>query len=688
MSTAMQNQTTELGTQPVGKLLFKLSMPAIAAQIINLLYNVVDRMYIGHMDVVGRDALTGVGVCLPLLMIITAFASLVGAGGSPRASIFLGKGDKDMAEKTLGNSVSVLLIFSVTLTLIFQFFAEDMLMLFGASENTIGYALDYILIYSLGTVFVQMTLGLNAYITAQGFANTSMLTVLIGAVLNIILDPIFIFVFDMGVKGAATATIISQCASMIWILCFLTGKKTTLKIKIKNLKLDPKVFLPCLGLGMGVFIMQSTESLLAICFNASLYRYGGDVAVGSMTILSSVMQASMLPIMGLGQGAQPIISYNYGATKPSRVRRTMRLLLVTCLAYSITLWIAVEAFPLTFIKIFNDDPALVEFSIPALRLYMLGTGLFGAQLACQQGFISIGYAKSSLTVAIVRKIILLIPLIYILPLLPFNMHPSMAVLMAEPIADTLSILFTVILFSIQFKKAIHVLDEKSDSEHNFGLSYRFARWLVRTFCPKMKTIWEEPFRGNPSIFACNHDRAYGPVAMCAYFDLKDTTRPWINDEVLSAKTLPAYVREDYWWPHGKWYTPILDYTLAYIYAALLPPILRGSDSIAVRHDAGTIATLHKSLKYLKDGMNLMLFPELPNGYNTYSDELYEGFVSLGKLCYRKNKSLIDFYPVYIDWKAHEIRVGKAIAYDPEVPLPDFTKKTCDSIKAHFKNQGK
>ena len=381
-----QNQTEELGTCSVGKLLFKLAVPAIAAQIINLLYNLVDRMYIGHIAEVGKLALTGVGVCLPLIMLISAFAALVSMGAAPRASIFLGKGEKDNAEKTLGNSFSLLVIISIILTLIFFFFAEDLLLIFGASENTIEYATSYMKIYSIGTIFVQLTLGLNAFISAQGFAKVSMMTVLIGAIFNIVLDPILIFGFNMGVSGAALATIISQALSMLWILKFLTGKKTTL--------------------GLAPFIMQATESLIAVCFNSSLLKYGGDIAVGAMTILTSVMQFSMLPLNGLTQGGQPILSYNYGAKNPERVKKAFKILLISCVTYSMILWALAMITPKSFVLIFNNDPELLDFTSNALRIYMALSGIFGIQIACQQSFIALGNAKTSLFLALLRKIIL------------------------------------------------------------------------------------------------------------------------------------------------------------------------------------------------------------------------------------------------------------------------------------------
>ena len=460
-----QNQTEELGSCSVGKLLFKLAVPAIAAQIINLLYNLVDRMYIGHIDNIGKLALTGVGVCLPLIMLISAFAALVSMGAAPRASIFLGKGEHENAEKTLGNSFSLLIILSLIITVIFFFFSEDLLLLFGASENTIEYAVDYMKIYSLGTIFVQLTLGLNAFISAQGFATVSMMTVLIGAIFNIILDPILIFGFNMGVSGAALATIISQSLSMIWILFFLTGKKSTLKLRRKNLRLSKEIIIPSIILGLSPFIMQATESLIAVCFNSSLLKYGGDIAVGAMTILTSVMQFSMLPLTGLTQGGQPIISYNYGAKNSARVKKAFNLLLISCVSYSFILWALAMITPRSFVLIFNNDPELVEFTSHALRIYMAVSCVFGVQIACQQSFIALGNAKTSLFLALLRKIILLIPLIYIIPM--FMSDKTTAVFMAEPVADLLAVTTTSILFFIQFRKAMKEISNTKDSENKF-----------------------------------------------------------------------------------------------------------------------------------------------------------------------------------------------------------------------------
>ena len=452
----MQDKKEFLGTEPIGKLLVKLAIPTVIAQLINMLYNIVDRIYIGHIPGEGSLALTGVGVCMPLIMIVSAFAALVSAGGAPRASIFMGKQEHDMAEKTLGNCLGLQIIVSFVLTAILLLFNEKLLLAFGASENTIAYATAYMNIYALGTVFVQLTLGMNSFITAQGFTKISMVSVMIGAVCNIILDPIFIFGLNMGVRGAALATILSQAVSCVWVVSFLCGKKTFLHIKLSNMRIDAKIILPCIALGMATFIMQSTESVISVCFNSSLLKYGGDIAVGAMTILTSVMQFAMLPMQGVAQGAQPILSYNYGAKNAARVKKAFGILLRTCLTYSVVLWAVIELVPGLFVSIFTPDPALREFAAPALRVYMGGILLFGIQIACQMAFTSLGKAVNSIVVAVVRKIVLLIPLIYILPNLVSN--KVMGVYLAEPVADVLAVTFTAILFAFQFKKAMKEIE--------------------------------------------------------------------------------------------------------------------------------------------------------------------------------------------------------------------------------------
>ena len=454
-----------LGKEPVGKLLLKLALPTVTAQIINMLYNIVDRIYIGHIPEIGEAALTGVGVCMPLIMIVTAFSAFAAYGGAPRTSIYMGQGDHDSAEKTLGNCFAVQFIISVLLTAALLLWNRDFLMAFGASDKTIGYGVEYMNIYAIGTIFVQMTLGMNAFITAQGFARTGMFSVLIGAVANIVLDPIFIFGFNMGVAGAAWATIISQAMSCAWVLLFLCGKKTHLRLRVKYMRLSRKIVLPSLALGLSSFIMQASESIISICFNSSLQSYGGDIAVGAMTILTSVMQFAMLPLQGLGQGAQPIISYNYGARNPERVKAAFKLLLKSSLVYSTLLWALVMLFPQAFAAMFTSSETLMTFTQKALRIYMACLLLFGIQIACQMTFTSLGNAKASILVAVMRKFILLIPLIYIMPLL-FSADKTTAVYMAEPVADFIAVTFTAIFFTFQFKKAIKGISGKRETPEN------------------------------------------------------------------------------------------------------------------------------------------------------------------------------------------------------------------------------
>lgn len=449
----METNNTYLGTEPVGSLLRKLAIPSVTAQLINMLYNIVDRIYIGHMPEHGAMALTGVGVCMPIIMIVTAFASVSSTGGAPRSSIFMGKQDYEKAEKTLGNCFFMQIFISVILTAVLLLWSRDFLLAFGASKRTIPYATDYMNIYALGTVFVQLTLGMNAFISAQGFAKTSMLSVIIGAVCNITLDPLFIFGFHMGVQGAALATIISQAISAVWVLSFLCGKKTILRLKLSHIRFCPEIALPCIALGASTFVMQSSESIISICFNSSLLKYGGDVAVGAMTILTSVMQFAMLPLQGLGQGAQPIISYNYGAKNPSRVKQAFFLLLKCSCLYAVIFWVLVLAVPSVFVQMFTTDTALISFTVNAIRIYFAVTVLFGIQVACQMTFIAINNAKSSIIVAVVRKFVLLIPLIYLMPHL-FTADKCRAVYMAEPVADVIAVTFTSILFFHQFRKEL------------------------------------------------------------------------------------------------------------------------------------------------------------------------------------------------------------------------------------------
>lgn len=446
-----------LATQPVVKLFFKLSIPSVLAQIVNLLYNMVDRIFIGHIKDVGDIALTGVGVCFPLIILISAFSCLCGMGGAPKAAIKMGEGKIKEANKILGNCFVVTIIFSILLTIVVQIFKEPILYTFGASENTIKYALDYINIYSLGTIFIMISLGLNAFITTQGFSKISMRNVVIGALINIALDPLFIFGFNLGVKGAAIATIIAQAISAILVISFFFGKKTILKLTFENMKLDIKIIISVMALGLSPFIMQSTESIISICFNTSLYKYGGDVAVGAMTILTSLMQFAMLPLQGFASGAQPIISYNYGAKNPDRIKQVFKVLLIICVSFSTMFWLFAMIIPNVLVSIFTIEQELIIFASKALRIYMAVICLFGIQIACQQTFVSLGNAPVSLFLAIFRKIIVLIPLIYILPAIMEN--KCNAIFLAEPIADFIAVSVTATMFYFIFKKSMKEIEK-------------------------------------------------------------------------------------------------------------------------------------------------------------------------------------------------------------------------------------
>lgn len=445
----------DMGSGSIGKLLLQLAVPAVVGQVINLLYNVVDRIYIGHIPEIGGLALTGVGLFTPILMLLTAFAMLAGAGGAPRAAIAMGRGDKDTAEKIVANCFTVLMVLAVVLTAVFYFAAPTLLTFFGASNDTLPYAVDYSRIYILGSIFVLTVMGMNTFISTQGFSKISMLTTVIGAVINIILDPILIFGFGLGVKGAAIATVLSQAVSAVWILHFLTGKKTTLKLRLSNMKLISKVILPCLGLGISTFVMVSTESILSISFTRSLKGFGGDLAVGAMTVLTSINQLITMPLQGICQGGQPIISFNYGAGKTDRVREAFRRMFIICVGYTTVFWLALMIFPNMFAGIFTSDKALVDYTSWAMNIFLAGAFSVGFQLSCQQSFMALGQAKVSLLLACLRKLILLIPLIFILPLFfETNEQKVFAVFLAEPVSDILAAAITTLTFFIQFKKIL------------------------------------------------------------------------------------------------------------------------------------------------------------------------------------------------------------------------------------------
>ncbi len=453
VSVMSEQRKTDLGTGSIRKWMVRLALPAVVGQVVNLLYNVVDRIYIGHLPEIGGDALTGVGLFSAILMFITAFAMLCGAGGAPRAAIAMGRGDRETAEKIMANCFTMLLILSAVLTAVFYFAAPVLLSWFGASENTLPYGVDYSRIYILGTVFILVVMGMNPFITTQGFAKVSMLTTVIGAVINIVLDPIFMFVLDMGVSGAATATVLSQAVSTVWILKFLTGKQSNLRLKVSNMPLKRSILLPCLGLGISTFVMISTESILSISFTSSLARYGGDLAVGAMTVLTSINQLISMPLNGLCQGSQPLISFNYGARKYDRVKQAFFCQFLGCIGYTILFWLLLMIFPRFFTGIFTNTAALSEYAAWAVRIFLACAFSVGFQLSCQQAFVALGQAKTSLFMACLRKLILLIPMIFILPaFFTSGEGKAFAVFLAEPVSDFIAAAVTTITFFLFFKK--------------------------------------------------------------------------------------------------------------------------------------------------------------------------------------------------------------------------------------------
>lgn len=445
-----QEKELRMATEGIGKLMISMAIPSVIAQIINILYSIVDRIYIGHIEGVGMEALTGVGVTFPIITLISAFSAFVGAGGAPLAAIWLGKGDRKRAEKILGNGVTMLIFFTLVLMIFFYAFQRPLLYFFGASDATIDYAVDYMSIYLIGTVFVEMALGLNAFIISQGQSKTAMTAVLIGAVANIALDPVFIFGFQMGVKGAARATVISQALSALWTVGFLVSRRASLTIRWRAMIPDFSIIGNVMSLGISPFIMRATESLISIVLNSGLQRYGGDVYVGSLTIMQSVMQMYSAPLGGFTQGVQPIISYNFGAGNFKRVKKLYRLMITTCFLFAAGATLLVMVFPAFFAEMFTNDAQLIELVEKMMPIFMCGMLVFGLQQGIQPTFLALGQARISLFIAVFRKIILLIPLALILPL-KFGV---MGIYYAEPVSDIISATVAAVLFLANIKKIL------------------------------------------------------------------------------------------------------------------------------------------------------------------------------------------------------------------------------------------
>lgn len=444
------SNSIDLGGPKIGQTLLRLSIPAIFAQLSTLLYNIVDRIFIGHMED-GGMVMAAIGVVMPIAMLISAFSVLIGNGGAPLVAICIGENNQNKAETILGNSITLLIIISATLTALFLMFGEPILYAFGASINTIDYATSYLKIYVCGTIFVQAVLGLNPYINTQGRAKIGMISLFIGTVVNIILDYVFIVLFHMGIAGAAWATVIAQGCSSIWILRFLFSNDSLLKLKKEHFKLDYKLILQILTLGMASFIMQAMETLIMLAYNKQLLKFGGDLALSSLTIMNTLLLLTMLPVVGICRGAQPILGYNYGAKNFSNIQKTLKIQFLCCLLYPFLSMCVVYMFPTVFIGIFNKDPVIMTATTASMNIYLLGQLIIGLQIACQQSFIAFGKAKQSLMIVILRKVILLIPLIYVLPLL-LTKNPLNSVLMAQPITDLISTGVALVSFYLFYRK--------------------------------------------------------------------------------------------------------------------------------------------------------------------------------------------------------------------------------------------
>ena len=439
-------QQNDFSKGNIPRTITRLAIPMILAMLVNALYSVVDRIYIGHLSGVGQTALTGIGLCYPITMAIAAFSYLVGNGGGPLTSILRGAKDDERAEKVLGNSITLLVLFGILVPLICFLIQKPVLYLFGASDATYPYAREYITIYLSGSLPVMLTLGLNPFLNAQGFTRTGMMTVLIGAVCNILLDPLFIFVFGMGVRGAAIATVISQTVSAVWVIAFLLGKKNLIRVRRKYLRLQRDVSMRIMGLGVSTFIMNLTEAAISAVFNASLSRFGGDIYVTVMTVATSVSQLVFMPLSGFAQGAQPVTGYNYGAREYTRVKQCFWFLVKASVAYAVLAWLVLMIFPRQLIGIFNNDPTLMETAIPMFRVFFCMNFIMSLQMSAQNTFVAMGEAKKATFFALYRKVLLLIPLILILPRIGFGITGVFA---AEPVADTISALtcFTTFLLT-------------------------------------------------------------------------------------------------------------------------------------------------------------------------------------------------------------------------------------------------
>lgn len=640
-----------------------------------------ERLTVGRIPQTGQLALGALAAVFPLVLAALAGAVLVGKSGAKEASRLLSLGKQEEAEQMLGSSFCLLIFCGLLLTAGFQLVGAELLQLAGAGKESLPLALDYLNTYSLGLVFVLLTWGLNAFLTAQGRLWESAAALLAAAATALFLTPLLTLRFGLGLPGAALAGLVAHGISALLMTLALAVKKTSLGLRIASLIPGIKTFKIGLHQGLSAFLLLLGEGLIFALLNRRLFRLEGELGLAVLTVLTGVLALFLLPLMGLAKGAKPLLQARFAKDDTEHVKRTAGLLILLSLGFSVVLWAAVQLRPQTFFRLFGGEERLADFGLPLLRLFSAGACLLGLQTALRQVLSAVGAERNLPAAVPPRSRILMLIFIFVLPGLSGRFSKTALILLAQPLADFFAAAFALALFLRGFHRALE--GGAVYAERRQGRLFRLLRLVIALFTPRMETVWEEPFSGAPSVFVCNHDRAFGPIAMCVHFPLCREIRPWINAQVLSPRETPQYVREDYWWNPDKWTAPIFDYSLAYLMALLIPPILRGADSVPVYHDAGVMATLRASVKTLSDGKHLLLFPERPTGYHQYDTEIFDGFVSVGRLYYKRSRERVHFYPAFVDWESKKITVGKPLVYDPSVDHTIQAPRTAKAIEAYF-----
>lgn len=640
-----------------------------------------ERLSAGRIPEAGQLALGALAAVLPLVLAVLAVAVLVGKSGAKEANRLLSLGNREEAEQKLGGSVCLLIICALLLTAGFQLFGEALLRLAGAGEESIPQALDYLNTYSLGLIFVLLTWGQNAFLTAQDRHWESAAALLAAAATALILIPLLIFHFDLGLHGAALGGLAAHGVSALLMSLALAKKEAPLRLRATCLLPGLKAWKTGLSQGLSAFVLLLGEGLVLALLNRRLLRLEGEPGLAVLTVLTGVLALFFLPLMGLAKGTKPLLQARFAKGDTGGVKQAAGRLILLSLSFSLALWAAVQLKPQAFFRLFGAEERLLALGLPLLRLFCASAWLLGLQTALRQALSAVG-AERNLSAAVPpRSRILMLIFIFVLPGLSGRLSKTALILLAQPLADLLAAAFALALFLRGFHRALE--GGPVYAEHRQGRLFRLLRLVIALFTPRMETVWEEPFEGAPSVFVCNHDRAFGPIAMCVHFPLCREIRPWINAQVLSPRETPQYVREDYWWDPDKWTAPIFDHSLAYLMALLIPPILRGADSVPVYHDAGVMATLRASVKTLADGRHLLLFPERPTGYHQYDTEIFDGFVSVGRLYYKRSREQVHFYPAFVDWRGKKITVGKPLVYDPSVDHTLQAPQTARAIEAYF-----